>query len=105
MLAAIASLVMSGYVSAHHPSEDMNPNFDTIDENISDMHIIVVDGLLEDAEDDDLMASTAQGSDAIEAPNSASGDGANSSQVSNAATTPDSAPGMSSATQSRGGRQ
>lgn len=34
-------------VFAHHPSADVNPNYDSVDENISDMHNTVI-------EDDDM---------------------------------------------------
>ena len=64
MMSAIVSLMMSGQVAAHHPSEDVNPNFDIVDENISDSHNEVIDARLEDAEDDDMMASTSRGMDA-----------------------------------------
>lgn len=102
-LAAIASLTMSGYVWAHHPSEDMNPNFETVDENISDIHNTVIDAMMEDG---DLMASTSQGMDGGE-PTMAEGDGANASQSSEqAAAQTDSqvvsAPGAGSNSANRG---
>ena len=106
VLAAIASLAMSGYTWAHHPSEEMNPNYDTIDENISDIHNTVMDAMLEDAEDDSLMASTSQGMDGGE-PTMADGVGANASQSSaQAAAQTDSqvvsAPGAGSNNATRG---
>ena len=58
LLAAIVSLTFSSMASAHHMSEDVNPNFDFVDEQISDMHIEVVDELLEDG---DVMGSIASG--------------------------------------------
>jgi len=50
MLAAIVSLTFTSMASAHHMSEDVNPNFDFVDEQISDMHNEVIDTLLEDGE-------------------------------------------------------
>ena len=80
MIAAIASLTMGGQVWAHHPSEDMNPNFDFVDEQVSDIHIENIDEMLEDG---DLMASTARGMDSNMSPNTAVGDGANTFQDAN----------------------
>ena len=70
LLAALCSLSMSGYVFAHHPSEDMNPNFDFVDEQVSDMHNEIIDAMLED---DSLMGSTSRSSGASD-PTVASGD-------------------------------
>jgi hypothetical protein len=42
-LTTVASLAMSGYVMAHHPSEENNPNFDEVDANINDMHNLMID--------------------------------------------------------------
>jgi hypothetical protein len=50
MLAAIVSLTFTSMASAHHMSEDVNPNYDFVDEQISDTHNDVVDALLEDEE-------------------------------------------------------
>ena len=77
MIAAIASLSMGGQVWAHHPSEDMNPNFDLVDEQVSDMHIEIIDEMLEDG---DLMSSTARGMDSTMSPNMAEGGGASTFQ-------------------------
>ena len=53
-------------VFAHHPSEGVNPNFDIVDEQISDMH----DQMLPD----DMGASTASGdSDMAEAAEESAG--------------------------------
>jgi hypothetical protein len=53
-------------VFAHHPSEGVNPNFDIVDEQISDMH----DQMLPD----DMGASTASGdSDMAEATQESAG--------------------------------
>ncbi|MDJ0807709.1 MAG: hypothetical protein QNJ78_12860 [Gammaproteobacteria bacterium] len=98
-MTAIASLAMSGYAFAHHPSEDMNPNFDTITDTISDNHMTVIDGMMED---DSLMANTSQGMDGGEA-NTAAGDGANANQTSNVGAAPTAAPGISNAGQARAG--
>ena len=35
---AIFMAMVATSVFAHHPSEDVNPNFDIVDEQISDMH-------------------------------------------------------------------
>ncbi len=61
MLAAITSLGISNLAWGHHPSEDMNPNYDIVDDQVSDMHNEAIDAMLEDG---DLMSSTAQGMDA-----------------------------------------
>jgi hypothetical protein len=50
ILAAIVSLTFTSMASAHHMSEDVNPNFDFVDDQISDMHIEVIDTMLEDGE-------------------------------------------------------
>ena len=72
MLAAIASLGISSQVWAHHPSEEMNPNFEMVDEQVSDMHNEAIDAMIEDG---DLMSSTARGMDATSMTTSmASGD-------------------------------
>jgi len=55
VFAAITSFAVTGQAWAHHPSEDTNPNFDFVDEQISDMHIEIVDEMLED--DDSMMNS------------------------------------------------
>ena len=101
ILAATASLAMSGQAWAHHPSEDMNPNFEFVDEQVSDMHIEIIDAMLEDG---DLMSSTARGMDAVDSPAMASGDGANASQDSTqSASQVLVAPGPGSSTAARGG--
>jgi hypothetical protein len=104
MIAAIATLGLNGQAWAHHPSEDTNPNFDTVDDLVSDMHNEVIDPMLEDG---DLMSSTARGMDATSSPSMASGDGAIASQASTqAATQMTSAPGRgdTSAARSSGRR-
>lgn len=105
MLAAIASLAMSGYAWAHHPAADMvdEETYATIEENISDNHIEIIDDMLEDAEDDSLMSSTSEGMDGGEA-TTAEGVGANASQTSNMGAVPTTASGISTAGQSRSGR-
>jgi hypothetical protein len=55
ILAAAASLAMSGQSWAHHPSADMNPNYDFVDGQVSDTHNEVIDAMLEDG---DLMRSS-----------------------------------------------
>jgi hypothetical protein len=92
MIAAIASLGISSQAWAHHPSEDMNPNYDLVDDQVSDMHNEAIDSMLEDA---DLMASTARGMDATTMTASmAAGDGANASQTAaQASTQVDTTPG------------
>lgn len=55
VFATIASFAVTGAVWAHHPSEDTNPNFDFVDEQISEMHIEIIDEMLED--DDSMMNS------------------------------------------------
>ena len=55
MIAAVASLAMSGQTWAHHPSADMNPNYDFVDSQISEMHNLIIDEMLEDG---DTMTST-----------------------------------------------
>lgn len=56
LFAAIASFAVTGPVLAHHPSEDTNPNFDFVDEQVSDMHNEIIDEMLQD--DDSMMSST-----------------------------------------------
>jgi hypothetical protein len=101
MIAAIASLGISSQAWAHHPSEDMNPNYDFVDGQVSDMHNEVIDAMLEDA---DLMSSTARGMDATTMTASmAAGDGANASQAAaQASAQVDTAPGRGSASAARG---
>lgn len=73
MIAAIASLGINSQAWAHHPSADMNPNYEMVDDQISDMHNEVIDAMM--AEDADLMSSTARGMDATSMTTSmASGD-------------------------------
>ena len=55
MLAAVATFIMAGPTWAHHPSEEMNPNYDFVDEQISDMHNEIIDAMLEDG---DMMSSS-----------------------------------------------
>jgi hypothetical protein len=50
MLAAIVSLTFTSMASAHHMSSDVNPNYDFVDEQISDMHTEVIDAMVEDGE-------------------------------------------------------
>ena len=50
ILAAIVSLTFTSMASAHHMSEDVNPNYDFVDDQISDNHEEVIDTLLEDDE-------------------------------------------------------
>jgi hypothetical protein len=101
MLAAIASIGISSQTWAHHPSEEMNPNFEMVDDQVSDMHNEVIDAMLEDA---DLMSSTARGMDATTMTASmAAGDGANASQAAaQASAQVDTAPGLGSASAARG---
>jgi hypothetical protein len=101
MIAAIASLGISSQAWAHHPSADMNPNYEIVDSQISDMHNEVIDAMMEDA---DLMSSTARGMDATSMTASrASGDGANASQAAaRSSVQVDVAPGRGSQTAARG---
>ncbi|MEJ2321460.1 MAG: hypothetical protein P8Z31_03685 [Gammaproteobacteria bacterium] len=46
MIAAVAALGLNGQAWAHHPSEDTNPNFETVDDLVSDMHNEVIDDML-----------------------------------------------------------
>ena len=79
MIAAIASLGINSQAWAHHPSEDMNPNYEMVDDQVSDMHNEVIDAMLEDS---DLMSSTARGMDATSMTTSmASGDSASGSMA------------------------
>ncbi|MEN8179947.1 MAG: hypothetical protein ABFS39_15205 [Pseudomonadota bacterium] len=75
MLAAIASLTMSGYALAHHPLLDFNPDlYDQIDAVLSEtnsLHNEIMDARLED---DDMMTSTSRSMDANEDPTTASDD-------------------------------
>ena len=88
MMSAIASLMISGQVAAHHPSADVNPNFDTVDANISEAHNDAIDAMLADAEDDDMMSSTTRGADASGSQDRAGGSGAaNIDQTSSLAET------------------
>lgn len=103
-LAAIASFMMSGVALAHHPLEDINADlYERIDDIISDtnsQHNEVMDAMLEDQEDDAMMANTSQ-----------SMDGSNTmTQVDNGAATSsmtvemgETASGFSNAGQSRAG--
>lgn len=103
MLAIVSSLSITGQVAAHHPSADNNPNYDVVDANISDMHNTVIDARIEEAEDDDLMASTARGMDAVDSPTTASGDGSNADQTSSqSAQQVVTAPGNGSTSSTRG---
>ena len=63
IMVAIVSLTFTSMASAHHMSEDVNPNYDFVDDQISDMHIEVVDTLLEDGE---LMGGMADNMGAVE---------------------------------------
>ena len=58
VVAAIVSLTFTSMASAHHMSIDVNPNYDFVDDQISDMHIEVVDSLIEDDEMMGGMASS-----------------------------------------------
>jgi hypothetical protein len=102
MIAAIASLGISSQAWAHHPSEEMNPNFDQVDEQVSDMHNEVIDAMM--AEDADLMSSTARGMDATTMTTSmASGDGANASRAATSSSAQvTTAPGRGASTAARG---
>ena len=103
ILAAVASLTFAPYVSAHHPSADVNPNYDEVDDQISDQHNIIIGAMLE--EDDSLMASTLRGTDNADEARAAAGDGANASQATNQSAVPtDTATGMSRAAQTKAGR-
>ena len=48
----VATAVLMTFASAsafaHHPSADVNPNYDRVDENISDMHNTVIDARIDD---------------------------------------------------------
>ena len=101
MMSAITSafLLMSGQAVAHHPSADVNPNYESVDENIGDMHNTVIDARIAESEDDDLMSSTARGADSVDSPTMGGGDGANMDQTSNQSV--DMAPGNGS-TSTRG---
>jgi hypothetical protein len=100
ILAAITALTFAPLASAHHPSEDMNPNFDFVDEQVSDMHIEIIDAMLEDG---DLMSSTSRGSDAVTSPTMAEGVGANSSETATqSATQITTAPGNGASSAARG---
>ena len=102
MLASIASLAMSGSVLAHHPSLEVVPESVLDLQNVSENHDEIVTSLMED---NDLMASTARGMDAVDSPNTTMGDGATSSQTTNQSESPtDTAPGISNAGQARTGR-
>ena len=50
IMVAIVSLTFTSMASAHHMSIDVNPNYDFVDDQISDMHIEIVDTLIEDGE-------------------------------------------------------
>ena len=77
----------------------MNPNYDIVDSQISDMHNEAIDAMAEDA---DLMSSTARGMDATSMTR-ASGDGANASQAAaRSSVQVDVAPGRGSQTAARG---
>jgi hypothetical protein len=101
MIAAIASLGISSQAGAHHPSADMNPNYEVVDGQISDMHNEAIDSMLEDS---DLMSSTARGMDATSMTTSmASGDSADASMATTrGASQTVSAPGPGSASAARG---
>ena len=57
IVAAIVSLTFTSMASAHHMSIDVNPNYEFVDDQISDIHTEVVDELLEDGDLLDRMAS------------------------------------------------
>ena len=100
MIAAIATLGMNGQAWAHHPSADMNPNYETVDDLVSDMHNEVIDDMMETS---DLLSSTARGMDATSSPSMASGDGANTMQAATQSTTQvDVAPGRGASSVTRG---
>ena len=63
IIVAIVSLTFTSMASAHHMSEDVNPNYDFVDDQISDMHVEVVDTLLEDGE---LMGGMSSNMGAVE---------------------------------------
>jgi hypothetical protein len=102
MIAAIASLGISSQAWAHHPSADMNPNYEMVDDQVSDMHNEVIDAMM--AEDADLMSSTARGMDATSMTTSmASGDSADASMATTrGAAQTVSAPGPGNASAARG---
>ena len=103
VLATIATLAFAPLASAHHPSEDVNPNYEMVDENISDMHIEIIDAMLEDG---DLMSSTNRGSDAVDSPMMADGVGANDSETATqSATQVTIAPGQGTSSATRGSRR
>jgi len=100
MIAAIASLGISNQSWAHHPSEDMNPNYDVVDEQVSDMHNEAIDSMLED---DDLMSSTARGMDATSMGSGDSLDASTATTSGAAQTVTASGPGTASTARGSGG--
>lgn len=50
VFATITSFAVTGQTWAHHPSEDVNPNYDFVDEQISDMHDEAIDERMEDGD-------------------------------------------------------
>jgi hypothetical protein len=74
ILAAIVSLTFTPLASAHDMGSDDNPNFDFVDDQVSENHDAIIADLTEDG---DLMGITYQGSGAEES-TTAMGDGANS---------------------------
>ena len=97
MLAAIASLAMTGQTWAHHMSYDVNPNYDFVDGQISENHNEVIENLLED---EDTMFNTLRGA-GIDSAMMAMGTGSNEMTVTNQGSVPTTAPGISSASQMR----
>ena len=73
ILAAIATLTFAPFVSAHDMGSDYNPNFDFVDDQISENHTEIIEELTEDG---DLMGIVYKGTGAGE-PTTAMGDGAN----------------------------
>ena len=100
VLATLISLTFSPFVSAHDMGSDDNPNFDFVDEQISDNHTAIIEELTEDG---DLMGIVYQGTGGGE-PTTAMGDGANSVETTTqSAMQVDIAPGRGMTSTSRTG--
>ena len=101
ILATIATLAFSPFVMAHDMGSEDNPNFDYVDDQISDMHTDIIEELTEDG---DLMGIVYQGSGAEE-PTTAMGDGANEvTTTTQSGTQVLDAPGRGATSTARSGR-
>jgi hypothetical protein len=101
ILAAIAALAFTPFVSAHDMGSDDNPNFDYVDDQINDMHTDIIEELNEDG---DLMGVIYKGTGAEE-PTTAMGDGANSvTTTTQSGTQVLDAPGRGATSAARSGR-